>query len=402
MPDTAKETSNHRPAPVAAPQAPAQPSDGKREGAAASVEIRLLEASLDVRATLRAVVTAVVPSFADWCFVDLVGADGIPQSAELACGDPAKADLAAALRTVVPALGWAPKTAQAIRDPAPRLIREVANLVDWAAHDDRQLAALRRISPNSIIAAPLVARDRPIGTLTLIRSWTAAFEESDIPFVERLAAPAALALDNARWLAAEQAARKRVEREIDIERHARAEADRAVRQLRRLESVTGSLTAALSPATIAKVAFEDGLSFLDCSSATIAKALDDGRLEILFAHGGDCAASNVLPVMEPDAPVPVAEAYRVQTAVWIESPQALAASHPSVAAGLRTADSKSWAAVPLQVDARTVGALAIGLRQARRLADGERAYLLAVAHLVAQALERARLREIESRLAREG
>jgi GAF domain-containing protein len=164
------------------------------------IERAFLEAALDVGETVRTLVAAVVPQLADWCWVDLVDAAGLPRRVEVAHADPAGASIAAEMRALGFGPGWATPSAQAIRDRAPRVYGELTDdLLEWATHDARHLAVLRAMRPNSLLAAPLVARDRVIGALTLIRSaMLPGLDEESLAFVEDLAVPAALALDNAR------------------------------------------------------------------------------------------------------------------------------------------------------------------------------------------------------------
>jgi GAF domain-containing protein len=165
-----------------------------------STDRAFLAASLDFQRALRTLVAAVVPGFADWCWIDLVDGAGIPRRVEIAHADPANAPTAQEMRSLGFGAGWATPSAQAIRDRAPRLYRELSDeLMAWATHDARHLAVLRAMRPNSLVAVPLVARDRTIGALTAIRSTTLpALDEDALLFLEDLAVPAALALDNAR------------------------------------------------------------------------------------------------------------------------------------------------------------------------------------------------------------
>lgn len=171
-----------------------------------SIELAFLEAALDSRRTLRTLVAAVVPGFADWCFVDLVDAGGVPRRAEVAHADPAQAPLALEMLSIGFGPGWATPAAQAIRDRAPRMYPEITNdIMRWATHDQRHLAVLRAMKPNSLLAVPLVARDHAIGALTLIRSaMLPPLDEAALVVAAELAVPAALALDNARRYEAER------------------------------------------------------------------------------------------------------------------------------------------------------------------------------------------------------
>jgi len=174
-------------------------------------ELALLEDALDLDATLRTVVAAIVPGFADWCLVDLVDAQGVPRRVEIAYADPGYTLVAEEYRSVSLGEGWATPGAQAIRDRTPRLYsRLTEELMDWATWDDRHLAALRATLPNSMIALPLVAHDAAIGALTLLRSGSSPpFWGDDLPKATGLATAAALALDIARRFAATSPGRRR-------------------------------------------------------------------------------------------------------------------------------------------------------------------------------------------------
>jgi GAF domain-containing protein len=370
---------------------------GARRERQIPIDRAFLEAALDFRRTLRVLVSAVVPRFADWCFVDLIDGDGIPRRVEVAHADPAKASLGREMRSIGFGPGWATPAAQSIRDGAPRLYRDVSNeIMEWATHDERHLSVLRAIKPNSLLAVPLVARDRAIGAITFIRSTMhPGLDEEDLAFAEDLADPAALALDNARWYQAEKAARSAAEERADRERADRIEAERGALLLRRLESVSASLASLLSPAAIARVAVENGLSVLEPSSATVVLASPSGEfLEVLHAQGWPDDLALELRNLRMDAPALVAEAFRIQTAIWLSTEEALLASYPNATEVPRRIGDKGWAAVPLRVDGRTIGAIGLGFPRARDLDGEERRFVLTVAQLVAQALERARLRDL--------
>ncbi len=370
-------------------------ADGRRERPV-PLDRAFLAATLDQRQAMRTLVAAAVPRFADWCFVDLLDGDGIPRRVEVAHADPARAPLAAEMRALGFGPGWATPGAQAIRDRAPRLFREITEeVLAWMTHDERHLAVLRAMKPNSLLSVPLLARDRAIGAITLVRSTIVpGFDEGDLAFAEELATPAALALDNARWHQAERAARAAAEELADRERAGRLEAERAALRLRRLEALTATLSAALSPAAIARVAVESGLSLLEPSTAVVVLASASGdALEVLHAQGWPDDLARELRRLPADATVLAAEAWRIQTAIWLPDEAALLAGHPTAAGAARRLGDAAWAALPLRVDGRTVGAIELGFPHPRDLAGDERRFALTVAQLAAQALERARLRE---------
>ncbi len=359
------------------------------------LELSLLESTLDVGATLRAVLSAAVPGLADWAWIDLMDEDGVPRRVQVAFADPANADLAARLRQITPGPGWATPAAQAIRDRAPRLFRQPTDpVLEWFTHDPEHLAAIRNLSLNSLVAVPLVARDRAIGAMTLVRSTTLPpLGEEELLAAERLAGPAALAIDNARRFAAAEAAQRAAGEDAAAARRESAEAREAALRLRRLESLASSLAAPLDAAAAARLALENGLSVLGPSSGVVAVGEGGAPLEVLHAHGWPEALRREWPALPAEAPALVAEACRIQTAIWIDSPEALAAAYPSAVGQPPSLEGeRAWAAAPLRVDGRTLGALSVSFAEPRRLDEGERAFVLAVAHLAAQAIERGRLR----------
>jgi GAF domain-containing protein len=370
-------------------------AEGRRERSV-PIDRAFLQSTLDFRQTLRVIVSAVVPRFADWCFVDLIDGDGIPRRVEVAHADPERAPLAAEMRSISFGPGWATPGAHAIRDGAPRLFREITDeVMAWATSGERHLAVLKAIRPNSLLSVPLIARDRAIGAITVIRSaMQPGLDEGDLVFAEDLAAPAALALDNARWYQAERAARASAEDLADRERNDRILAEGAALRLRRLESISASLAGHLSPSSIARVALENGMSLLGPSTATVVRATRGGdALELLHAQGWPDDLALHHRVMPADTPAVVAEAYRIGTAIWLSSMEALEAAYPNATAIPKQLGDQSWAAVPLRVDGRVIGAVGLGFPLRRELDAEERRFVLAVAQLMAQALERAQLRD---------
>ena len=89
-----------------------------------------LDASLDMDRTLAAVADLCVRDLADWCSIDMAGADGALRNVAVAHVDPAKVQLAHRMRERYP--------------PDPRARRGVAHVVRTG-----EAAAVRRTSPSS-------------------------------------------------------------------------------------------------------------------------------------------------------------------------------------------------------------------------------------------------------------
>ncbi|MFJ2823240.1 SpoIIE family protein phosphatase [Streptomyces toxytricini] len=101
-----------------------------------------------------------------------------------------------------------------------------------------------------------------------------------------------------------------------------------------------------------------------------------------------------LPVTAPSA---TTEVIRTRTPLFFESPAALLAAYP----GFDIEDGMgAWGFVPLITSNRPVGCLVLAYSRPRPFAAGEKAVLISLAGLIAQALERARLYDSAYQLAR--
>ncbi|AHG92635.1 ATP-binding region ATPase domain protein (plasmid) [Gemmatirosa kalamazoonensis] len=172
---------------------------------------RLLAASLDYEATLRALAAAAVPRLADWCAVDVLveprplGArDPWPPAVQrlaVAHEDPAKVEWARELEQRIPQ-DWSQPTG------LPRVLREGVTefypdipdeLLAAVARTPEELELLRQVGFRAAIVVPLVARRMTLGALTLVMADSGRrYDEADRALAEDLAHRAATAVDNAR------------------------------------------------------------------------------------------------------------------------------------------------------------------------------------------------------------
>jgi len=162
---------------------------------------RVLGSSLELGATLEQVARLAVPALADWCAVDLWDGDGTLERAALAHIDPEKVVLGRELQDRHPLdLDAGHGIAQVLRDGVPQLHREVTDaMLREAARDEQELRVLRELGMRSVILAPLTARGRVIGALTLVAAEMGrAFDASDLDFAHDAATRFAQAVDNAR------------------------------------------------------------------------------------------------------------------------------------------------------------------------------------------------------------
>jgi PAS domain S-box-containing protein len=158
-----------------------------------------LSASLDSATTLRTVSRLVVPRFADWCIVDLVTRDNTLERVAVSAAGPDTEALLSELQRYAPDWSSSQPAAEVLRSRKTLIIPEVTEetLVS-TARDARHLAVMRRLRPHSAIAVPMVARQRTIGAITLVRTTPgSAYDAADVAMAEELGRRAALAVDNA-------------------------------------------------------------------------------------------------------------------------------------------------------------------------------------------------------------
>lgn len=158
-----------------------------------------LASSLDYQATLSNVARLAVPTFADWCAIDVVD-DGRLRRVSVAHVDPAKVQLAQELAERYPPDPDAPNGAwNVMRTGQSELIPVITDeILVASAVDEEQLQLARDLHLRSALTVPLVARGRVLGVITWVSAESERiFTDEDLALAEDLAKRAAIAIDNA-------------------------------------------------------------------------------------------------------------------------------------------------------------------------------------------------------------
>ena len=160
----------------------------------------LLDASLDYEETLRNVADIAVPEIADWCSIRILDAERRLQPVATAHADPERLALAREYERRFPMEADEPGSTDVARTGVTQVIREITDEMFAAAiQDPEQLAMIEALGVRSVIIAPLIARRRTFGTLTLASGESGRrFGDDDVRLAEELARRAAVAIDNAR------------------------------------------------------------------------------------------------------------------------------------------------------------------------------------------------------------
>lgn len=199
----------------------------------------LLGSSLDYETTLASVAKLAVPKLADWCTVHIAEENGELRQLAVAHADPAKIERARELRRRYPLDLDAPigvpnvfRTGRA--EFYPQI--DVQNL-ERAFRNAELARILQEEGLRSCMIVPLVARNRTLGTITLVTAESGRhYDQTDLALAEDLAHRIALAVDNARlYREAQEAVSAREEalrlnnELLDREHSAREEAEAANR-----------------------------------------------------------------------------------------------------------------------------------------------------------------------------
>ncbi|HEX7610398.1 MAG TPA: GAF domain-containing protein, partial [Solirubrobacteraceae bacterium] len=183
------------------------------EGADLLIEAgAVLASSLDVATTMVQVANLTVPRLADLCAIDMVADDGSIRDVAVVATQPEIARELERLRAGHPLdPGGRHPVARVIRSGEPQLLAEMtAFLLQSFAQGSEHARFMIDHDYRSAVVAPLSARSRTLGTLSVLRLGEhRPFTDEDTALVHELARRAALAIDNARLFGELQALERR-------------------------------------------------------------------------------------------------------------------------------------------------------------------------------------------------
>jgi PAS domain S-box-containing protein len=192
-------------------------SERRRQEAARSFFLeagRVLAGSLELDATLRGLVSLVVEHLADYCTVDLLGADGQLHRVQVAARDEAFRPLVQRLMAYPADMNSDSPVAQILKGDELLAVPEVTpEFLERSARNADHRAILDGLAPKSVAFVPLRAHGRKLGLINF--GWTRRLPSSmkwHLELAQGVADQAAVAIDNARlYREAQEAARLREE-----------------------------------------------------------------------------------------------------------------------------------------------------------------------------------------------
>ena len=165
----------------------------------------LLFVTLDWEETVAAIASLAVPELAGYLVVDLLEDDGALHHVVVAHADPELSALVDEMRLKYPPTVPTHPVQIAIRTGETQLIPDLQAVSEEMAHDAEHARNIRRIANTSGIVAPLIARGRTLGAISLgTIEPQRPFDASDCEMATELARRISLALDNARLFAEAQ------------------------------------------------------------------------------------------------------------------------------------------------------------------------------------------------------
>jgi GAF domain-containing protein len=345
----------------------------------------LLAVDLDYPRAYARLAELLVEQMADLCVIDVLDGDAIRRVAA-AHVVPSRQGMVDVLRDrYAPAKDGGHPVARVLRTGQPEMSSNLTErFLRESAQDEEHLRIIRTLGYRSFMCVPLAARGRILGTITLVSTTPRRrYGEADLAVAQEVARRAAVGIDNALLYAAEQDARRAAE-------------------------AAGSLSAALSDAASLD-------EVLDVVTAGMREALGavNSTVALLDARGEELTVIRRLGDFSPraeewmhfkvNADLPLSEAVRTAAPVVLSSIEELTQRY-RLLADLSSVVDHSLICLPLQVEGRAIGGIALGYPDVRSISPDDERLAMTLAGQAAQAVARARLfdAELDARRQAEG
>lgn len=186
---------------------------------------------------------------------------------------------------------------------------------------------------------------------------------------------------------------------IDSEQRARLEAERAAERAARVQAVTAALSGAVTQAQMVDVILGQGMPALGARAGWVSVLSDDGESLQLVGHAGGYPEEFLrelrrVPLSESR---PMTHAVKTRAPLFFASEAAMRPQFPEV----RTFyEDVAHAVLPLSSAGKPIGVLVLNFSAAHVFDETEQSLMVTLAHLCAQALERAQFYEREHYVAK--
>jgi serine phosphatase RsbU (regulator of sigma subunit)/transcriptional regulator with GAF, ATPase, and Fis domain len=339
-----------------------------------------LATALDIDAALGRLAEVLVPALADWFSLDLLEG-GTITNVLVMHPDPERVQLAKELQRRFPSDPDAPTgSPHVIRTGESELTEEITDEMLRAFIDDPELLTLiRELQLRCAMVVPLTARGRTIGSITMIGAEThERYGPGDLWLAEEIADRAALAIDTARLLEAENRARLT-----------------AVEEARRsaiLQASTAAFGSAVTVDEVVSAMLDEGIRRAGAIAGTVGILEDDGRVVLRGLTGYQATDEPYWSEFRIEEPLPLAEAIQQRRPIVVSTTEQRDELYPALA-GRGEQRDHALVCVPLVLGDEVVGGFSASYPPALAFGDSDLSLLLSIGEQCAQAVDRARARE---------
>jgi serine phosphatase RsbU (regulator of sigma subunit)/anti-sigma regulatory factor (Ser/Thr protein kinase) len=229
------------------------------------------------------------------------------------------------------------------------------------------------------VTIPLVTRAGSVGALHLSLRSPRALSEAERDWLRSMVTQCSQALERSGLYEEEQISRRRAER---------------------LQSMTASLSNALTTADVAHVLVDEVGETVNADAVGLAAIGEEGHTaEVLAWYGERREAITPLLGGRADSGTPSTWTIRARRSLLFESASALTSEFPAVGDEAARSREETFFFVPLVAGRRTTAVLLLTWGERDRLSADDRSFLEVLAAQAAQALDRARLFESEQTIA---
>jgi len=337
--------------------------------------------ALEYEPTLQRIAHLAIPKFADLVFVHMLDDSGAIARQEIAAADPEREKK---IRDAW--LNFPMMTA-----PLQRVIdsghSEIVSAVPDNAWDEvadsAHRAALQSIGIRSAMVVPVRSTATVYGTMTFaLTVTTRGYDSFDLLVAEELARRAGAAIERSHLFEAERAQR--------------LVAERSTFRVEYLQRLTARLAEAVTVDDVVHAVTADLRNVLEATVAVIGVVSEDGNSVRLAGSAG--LTSDVeerYRTIAIDAGIPLSEAVRTGEPIFLGTRVEAQARSPFIRDA--RGDSRAWAAIPLEMHGRVIGALGLSFPEERPFDEEERSFIESAASQSALALGRALLFDSERR-----
>jgi K+-sensing histidine kinase KdpD len=177
-------------------------------------------------------------------------------------------------------------------------------------------------------------------------------------------------------------------------RQAEHQAQQAIERTEHLQHITAAFSTAQTSADVAQVVVEQSVAAIGAALGSLRILTPDGTA-LRELYNTDNAILAPWSVIQMSNAFPLTDAARSGQPVWLESLAAVQARYPELVPVMQQYGYRASASLPVIVENRILGAIALSFAQPHTFTREDQTFLMVMAQLCGQALERARLYDAE-------